>query len=156
MQRHLIERASYCEGVGVGTFQNPNVDNNMKTLWKYCILFLGLTITASAQVSAYNNVKLFEQHVSGGKEKTNLVSGTLNFDPNHKNVIFVVKENVRRTVPYQSIFEIDYYMSKHILRIQYKNSTAQPDYVDFDLPDDHRAELIKQLQAQTGIAVRLT
>ena len=125
----------------------------MKNILSCCILFLGLT--ASAQVAAYNNVKLFEQSVSGGKEKTKLVSGTLNFDPNHKNVIFVVKESVRRTVPYQSIFALDYYMSKHILRIQYKNSTGKPDYVDFDLPGDHRAELLKQLQAQTGIAVRL-
>jgi hypothetical protein len=47
-------------------------------------------------------------------------------------------------------------MANHMLRILYRNGNGQDQSVDMDLPGSEQPDLLKQLQAQTGIAVRLS
>jgi hypothetical protein len=47
-------------------------------------------------------------------------------------------------------------MANHMLRILYRNGNGQDQSVDMDLPGSEQPDLLKQLQAQTEIAVRLS
>jgi hypothetical protein len=123
-------------------------------------LLAGLTLAlpASAQnsVSTYKKVKLC---VAADKTKTGKaekVEGTLNLDADSKNVLFVVNESVKKTIPYRNISSLEFYMANHILRILYKNGNGEEQYVDMDLPGERQPDLLKQIQAQTGIAIRLS
>jgi hypothetical protein len=132
----------------------------MKTKFATFALLAGLTlvVSASAQstVSTYKKVKLCvsaEQSKSGKAAK---VEGTLNLDPDSKNVLFVVNESVKKTIPYRNISSLEFYMANHLLRILYRNGSGAEQYIDMDLPGAHQPDLLKQLQAQTGIAIRLS
>ena len=88
--------------------------------------------------------------------KSDKVEGTLNLDADSKNVLFVVNERVKKTIPYRNISALEFYMANHILRIVYKNGSGNEQYVDMDLPGSEQPDLLKQIQAQTGIAIRLS
>ncbi|GGG98669.1 hypothetical protein GCM10011586_12630 [Silvibacterium dinghuense] len=107
-------------------------------------------------VATYPRVKLTipaEQAKSGKVEQ---LEGTLNLDADSKNVLFVVKEAVQRTIPYGQISGLQFYMANHLLRILYRDGAGRERYVDMELPQSSQADLLKQLQAETGIPVRLT
>jgi hypothetical protein len=132
----------------------------MKTSLTASALLLGLSlvVSASAQssVSTFKKVKLC---VSADQSKTGKaaeIEGTLNLDPDSKNVLFVVNESVRKTIPYQNISSLQFYMSNHLLRILYRNGSGAEQYIDMDLPGERQPDLLKQIQAQTGIAIRLS
>jgi hypothetical protein len=67
-----------------------------------------------------------------------------------------VNESVRKTIPYQSISSLQFFMADHLLRIIYRNGRGEEQYVDMDLPGERQPDLLKQIQAQTGIAIRLS
>jgi len=117
---------------------------------------LALVIPASAQsnVITYKKIKLCSAADKSGKSAK--VEGTLNLDPDSKNVLFVVNERVNKTIPYQRIASLEFYMANHMLRILYRNGNGQEQSVDMDLPGSEQPDLLKQLQAQTGIAIRLS
>ena len=130
---------------------------------KFCASFaviaaLALALPASAQskVTTYKKVKMCISGDPSKSGKAERVEGTLNLDPDSKNVLFVVKESVTKTIPYQNISSLEFYMANHLLRIQYKNGSGQDQYVDMDLPGSEQPDLLKQIQAQTGIAIRLS
>jgi hypothetical protein len=132
----------------------------MKKLFASSALIAGLTlaVSASAQntVTTYKKVKLCvtaNQTKSGKSEK---VEGTLNLDPDSKNVLFVVNESVKKTIPYGTISSLEFYMANHVLRIMYRNGNGEEQYADMDLPVSEQPDLLKKIQAQTGVAVRLT
>ena len=117
---------------------------------------LTLAIPASAQsnVITYKKIKLCSATDKSGKAAK--VEGTLNLDPDSKNVLFVVNEKVNKTIPYKNIASLEFYMANHMLRILYRNGNGQDQSVDMDLPGSEQPDLLKQLQAQTEIAVRLS
>lgn len=119
-------------------------------------LMAGMTASAESAVTAYPKVKLTipaEQTKSGKVEQR---EGTLNLDADSKNVLFVVKESVQRTIPYGQISGLQFYMANHLLRILYRDGSGRERYTDLELPGSSQAELLKRLQAETGVAVRLT
>lgn len=122
-------------------------------------LFWGLTliVSASAQntVTTYKNVKLCVAANQAKAGKPEKIEGTLNLDPDSKNVLFVVNESVKKTIPYGNISSLEFYMANHILRIKYRNGAGEEQYADMDLPVSEQPDLLKKIQAQTGIAVRL-
>jgi hypothetical protein len=119
---------------------------------------LALATSASAQskVTTYKKIKMCVAANQSQSGKASTVQGALNLDPDSKNVLFVVNESVQRTIPYKSISSLEFYMANHTLRILYRNGTGQDQYVDMTLPGSEQPDLLKQIQAQTGIAVRLT
>ncbi len=119
------------------------------------IVGLALAIPASAQsnVITYKKIKLCSADKSGKPAK---VEGTLNLDPDSKNVLFVVNEKVKKTIPYHNIASLEFYMANHMLRILYRNGNGQEQSIDMDLPGSEQPDLLKQIQAQTGIAIRLS
>ncbi|MFT4113708.1 hypothetical protein [Silvibacterium sp.] len=119
-------------------------------------LMSGMTALAESAVTAYPKVKVTvpADQVKSGKAEQR--EGTLNLDADSKNVLFVVKEAVQRTVPYGQISGLQFFMANHLLRIIYRDGSGRQNYVDFELPQSSQADLLKQLQAETGIAVRLT
>jgi hypothetical protein len=128
-----------------------------KHYFAFLLSALVLTLSASAQnVSTYKNVKLFvtADQPQGGKPAT--IEGTLNLDPSSKNVLFVVKESVKRTIPYRSISSLEFYMARHVLRVIYHDGNGAEQYIDMILPGGQQADLLKQIQAQTRIAIRLS
>ena len=132
----------------------------MKNSFASFALIVGLTLAASASaqntVTTYKKVKLCvaaSQERAGKSEK---IEGTLNLDADSKNVLFVVNEKVKKTIPYRNISSLEFYMANHILRIMYRNGSGEEQYVDMDLPGAEQPDLLKQIQAQTGIAIRLS
>ncbi|HTD55951.1 MAG TPA: hypothetical protein VK670_11255 [Silvibacterium sp.] len=119
---------------------------------------LALTVSASAQttVSTYKRVRLCTSADKSKQGKAGKIEGTLNLDPDSKNVLFVVNEKVDKTIPYRNISSLEFYMANHMLRILYRNGSGEETYVDMDLPTGEQPNLLKQLQAQTGIAIRLS
>ena len=119
---------------------------------------LALTVSASAQtsVTTYKKVKLCVSTDKSKQGKAAKVEGTLNLDPDSKNVLFVVNEKVKKTIPYRNISSLEFYMANHMLRIAYRSGNGEEQYVDMDLPTGKQPDLLKQLQAQTGIAIRLS
>lgn len=118
---------------------------------------LVLTLSASAQnVSTYKKVKLFVTADQPQSGKPSTIEGTLNLDPGSKNVLFVVKESVKKTIPYRSISSLEFYMARHVLRILYHDGNGAEQYIDMVLPGETQADLLKQIQAQTRIAIRLS
>jgi|SRR5271157_3206369 len=119
---------------------------------------LALAIPASAQskVTTYKKVKLCVAADKSKSRKAAKVEGTLNLDPDSKNVLFVVNEKVKTTIPYGNISSLEFYMANHMLRILYKNGSGEDQCVDMDLPGGEQPDLLKQIQAQTGIAIRLS
>jgi hypothetical protein len=91
-----------------------------------------------------------------GRSRGSPASWTLNLDPDSKNVLFVMKESVKKTIPYGKISSLEFYMANHLLRIQYRDSSGAPAYVDMDLPGGTQPNLLKEIQAETGIAVHLS
>jgi hypothetical protein len=132
----------------------------MRTSFTASALLLGLTlaVSASAQssVSTYKKVKLVVAAEQSKTGKAALVEGTLNLDPDSRNVLFVVDESVRKTIPYQNISSLQFFMANHLLRILYRNGSGVEQYIDMDLPGERQPDLLKQIQAQTGIAIRLS
>jgi len=132
----------------------------MKKSFASLALIVGLTlaIPASAQsnVITYKKIKLCVAADKSKSGKPAKVEGTLNLDPDSKNVLFVVNEKVKKTIPYHNIASLEFYMANHMLRILYRNGNGQEQSVDMDLPGSEQPDLLKQLQAQTGIAVRLS
>jgi hypothetical protein len=130
----------------------------MKKIVASFALIAGLALPVSAQsnVSTYKKVKLCVAADKTKTGKTEKVEGTLNLDADSKNVLFVVNESVKKTIPYRNISSLEFYMTNHILRILYKNGNGEDQYVDMDLPGEHQPDLLKQIQAQTGIAIRLS
>jgi hypothetical protein len=132
----------------------------MKITLTASALLLGLTlaVSASAQsaVSTYSKVKLLVTESQPKAAKVAFIEGTLNLDPESRNVLFVVKESVRKTIPYQNISSLQFFMANHLLRILYRNSSGVEEYIDMDLPGERQPDLLKQIQAQTGIAIRLS
>jgi hypothetical protein len=127
----------------------------------FTALLAGLTLapSASAQstVSTYKKVKLCATTTDQAKKgKADKIEGTLNLDPDSKNLLFVVNEKVQKTIPYRNISALEFYMANHLLRVQYKNGNGESQYIDMDLPGEHQPDLLKQIQAQTGIAIRLS
>ena len=119
---------------------------------------LALTVSASAQttVTTYKKVKLCVSAEKSNQGKAGKLEGTLNLDPDSKNVLFVVNEKVNKTIPYRNISSLEFYMANHLLRILYRNGGGEETYIDMDLPTGEQPDLLKQLQAQTGIAIRLS
>jgi len=119
---------------------------------------LALTVSASAQttVTSYKKVRLCLAGDKSKQGKSEKIEGTLNLDPDSKNVLFVVNEKVNKTIPYHNISSLEFYMANHLLRILYHNGAGEETYVDMDLPTGEQPDLLKQLQAQTGIAIRLS
>jgi len=119
---------------------------------------LALVIPASAQskVTTYKKVKMCVAGDQSKSGKSPKVAGTLNLDPESKNVLFVVNESVKKAIPYRNISSLEFYMANHMLRILYKNGSGEDEYVDMDLPSAQQPDLLKQIQAQTGIAIRLS
>ena len=132
----------------------------MKKFFASFALIAGLALTASASaqttVTTYKRVKLCLAANTSKQGKAGKVEGTLNLDPDSKNVLFVVNERVKKTIPYRNIFSLEFYMTNHMLRILYRNGIGEETYVDMDLPSGEQPDLLKQLQAQTGIAIRLS
>jgi len=132
----------------------------MKTKFATFALLAGLTlvVSASAQstVSTYKKVKLCVSADQSKSGKAAKVEGTLNLDPDSKNVLFIVNERVKKTIPYRNISSLEFYMANHLLRILYRNGSGAEQYIDMDLPGERQPDLLKQLQAQTGIAIRLS
>jgi hypothetical protein len=119
---------------------------------------LALTVSASAQttVSTYKRIKLCQAADKSKQGKAEKLEGTLNLDSDSKNVLFVVNERVNKTIPYRNISSLEFYMANHMLRILYRNGSGEETYVDMDLPSGEQPDLLKQLQAQTGIFIRLS
>jgi hypothetical protein len=119
---------------------------------------LALAVSASAQttVSTYKKVRLCISAEKSKQGKAGKIEGTLNLDPDSKNVLFVVNEKVDKTIPYRNISSLEFYMANNMLRILYRNGSGEETYVDMDLPTGEQPNLLKQLQAQTGIAIRLS
>ena len=132
----------------------------MKNYLASFALIAGLALTASATaqttVTTYKKVKLCVSADKSKQGKSSKLEGTLNLDPDSKNVLFVVNEKVNKTIPYRNISSLEFYMANHMLRILYRNGTGEESYVDMDLPTGEQPDLLKQLQAQTGIAIRLS
>jgi hypothetical protein len=132
----------------------------MKVLLPSFGLLIGLTLplSASAQstVSTYKNVKLCVTADETKSRKPGKLDGTLNLDPDSKNVLFVVNESVKKTIPYGKISSMEFYMGVHLLRIQYRDGSGAATYVDMDLPDGVQPDLLKEIQTETGIAIRLS
>lgn len=132
----------------------------MKALFTSFALLTGLTLalTASAQstVSTYKNVKLCVTSDQTKSGKPGKMDGTLNLDPDSRNVLFVVNESVKKTIPYGKISALEFYMANHTLRIQYHDGSGASTYVDMDLPDGTQPNLLKEIQAETGIAIHLS
>lgn len=122
------------------------------------VVGLALAIPATAQntVTTYKKVKLCATADKAKAGKSDKIEGTLNLDADSKNVLFVVNESVKKTIPYGNISALEFYMANHILRIIYKNGSGDEQYVDMDLPGAEQPDLLKKIQAQTGIAVRLS
>jgi hypothetical protein len=81
---------------------------------------LALAVSASAQsttVSTYKKVKLCVAADKSKEGKSGKIEGTLNLDPDSKNVLFVVNEKVNKTIPYRNISSLEFYMASHMLRI---------------------------------------
>jgi hypothetical protein len=124
-------------------------------------LTLAPTVSAQSTVSTYKKVKLCtvaaaDPSKKGKNDKNDKIEGTLNLDPDSKNLLFVVNEKVQKTIPYGNISALEFYMANHLLRVQYKNGNGEAQYIDMDLPGEHQPELLKQIQTQTGIAIRLS
>jgi hypothetical protein len=132
----------------------------MKVLVASFALLAGLTLTAPASaqstVSAYKNVKLCVTSDQTKSGKPGKLDGTLNLDPDSKNVLFVVNESVKKTIPYGKISSLEFYMANHLLRIQYHDGSGASTYVDMDLPGGTQPNLLKEIQAETGIAIHLS
>jgi hypothetical protein len=132
----------------------------MKKYFASFALIAGLTLigSASAQttVSTYKKVRLCISADKSKQGKSEKIEGTLNLDPDSKNVLFVVNEKVNKTIPYRNISSLEFYMANHTLRILYRNGRGEDQYVDMNLPTGEQPDLLKQLQAQTGIAIRLS
>jgi hypothetical protein len=132
----------------------------MKVLIPAFGLLLGLTLSLSAAgqstVSTYKNVKLCVTADQTKSRKPGKLDGTLNLDPDSKNVLFVVNESVKKTIPYGKISSMEFYMGVHLLRIQYRDGSGAATYVDMDLPGGVQPDLLKEIQTETGIAVRLS
>jgi hypothetical protein len=132
----------------------------MKALIPSFGLLMGLTLPLSAwaqsAVSTYKNVKLCVTADQTKSRKPGKLDGTLNLDPDSKNVLFVVNESVKKTIPYGKISSMEFYMGVHLLRIQYRDGSGAATYVDMDLPDGVQPDLLKEIQTETGIAVRLS
>jgi hypothetical protein len=132
----------------------------MKAFVASFALFTGLTLaaTASAQstVSTYKNVKLCQTADQTKSGKPGKIDGTLNLDPDSKNVLFIVNESVKKTIPYGKISSLEFYMANHLLRIQYKDGSGAAAYVDMDLPGGTQPDLLKEIQAETGVAIHLS
>ncbi|MBT9331782.1 hypothetical protein [Paracidobacterium acidisoli] len=107
-------------------------------------------------MSTYKKVKLLENTASSKANAAASIEGTLNLDPDSKNVLFIVNESVKKTIPYRNISSIDFYMANDTLRILYRDGSNAEAYLDMDLPKHLEPELLKQLQAQTGIAIHLS
>src|ERR1700735_592448 len=126
--------------------QRCYVGTVMKTTLTASALLLGLTlaVSASAQssVCTYKQVKLVVGAAPSNAGKANLVEGTLNLDPDSRNVLFVVNESVRKTIPYQSISSLQFFMADHLLRIIYRNGRGEEQYVDMDLPGERQPDLL--------------
>jgi hypothetical protein len=132
----------------------------MKVLLASVALLTGLTLTAPASaqstVSTFKNVKLCVASDQSRTGKPGKLDGTLNLDPDSKNVLFVVNESVKKTIPYEKISSLEFYMADHLLRIQYRDGSGAATYVDMDLPGDTQPNLLKEIQAETGIAIHLS
>jgi hypothetical protein len=132
----------------------------MKVLLASFALLTGLTLSVSASaqsdVSTYKNVRLCVGADQTKTGKAGKLEGTLNLDPDSKNVLFVVNEGVKKTIPYHTISSLEFYMANHVLRIEYKDGSGAVAFVDMDLPGGTEPELLKTIQAQTGIAIHLS
>jgi hypothetical protein len=132
----------------------------MKVFVASFALLTGLTLTtpafAQSTVSTYRNVKLCVAADQTRSGKPGKLDGTLNLDPDSKNVLFVVNESVKKTIPYRKISSLEFYMANHLLRIQYRDGSGSPAYVDMDLPGDTQPNLLKEIQTETGIAIHLS
>ncbi len=130
----------------------------MKQFLSFSALFVAVSLSVPALaggVSAYKNVRLVTPASSEKGGKASTVAGTLNLDPEHKNMLFVVKDNVRQTVPYRSISTLNYYMENHLLRVEFRGVAGEAQYLDMDLPSNRQHDVLRSIQDQTGIAVRL-
>jgi hypothetical protein len=132
----------------------------MKVLVASFALLTGLTLSVSASaqsaVSTYKNVKLCQTSDETKTGKPGKLDGTLNLDPDSKNVLFVVNESVKKTIPYGKISSLEFYMADHLLRIQYHDGNGASTYVDMNLPTGTQPDLLKAIQAETGIAIHLS
>jgi len=132
----------------------------MKTICASLALLAGLVLvipaSAQNQVTTYKKVKMCVSADKSKSGKAAKVEGTLNLDPDSKNVLFVVNDSVKKTIPYGSISSLEFYMANHMLRILYSNGSGKDQYVDMDLPGVEQPGLLKQIQAQTGVAIRLS
>jgi hypothetical protein len=117
---------------------------------------LALPVSAQSTVTTYKKIKLCVAADKSKSGKASTVEGTLNLDPDSKNVLFVVNQSVKKTIPYRNISGLEFYMANHMLRILYKNGGGEEQFVDMDLPGSEQPDLLKQIQAQTGIAIRLS
>jgi hypothetical protein len=127
----------------------------MKTVSLLPVVSLALAMLAPANahaVSTYKNVKVCEH---AADKKAPEAAGTLNLDPEQRNLLFVVRDSVRQTIPYQAIFSLEFYMQNHLLRVLYRGHDGQERYLDLDLPRDRQHDVLKSIQDQTGLAVRL-
>jgi hypothetical protein len=132
----------------------------MKYLFAAFALTTGLTLAvpASAQssVATYKNVKLCMTANETKSGKVGKLDGTLNLDADSRNVLFVVNQAVKKTIPYGRISSMEFYMANHLLRIQYRDGGGTATYVDMDLPGDTQPALLRQIQSETGIMIHLT
>jgi hypothetical protein len=132
----------------------------MKVLVASFALLTGLTLSLSASaqstVSTYKDVRLCVAADQTRSGKPGKLDGTLNLDPDSKNVFFVVNESVKKTIPYRKISSLEFYMANHLLRIQYHDGSGASTYVDMDLPGGIQPNLLKEIQTETGIAIHLS
>jgi hypothetical protein len=132
----------------------------MKVLVASFALLTGLTLSLSASaqstVSTYKDVRLCVAADQTRSGKPGKLDGTLNLDPDSKNVFFVVNESVKKTIPYRKISSLEFYMANHLLRIQYQDGSGASTYVDMDLPGGIQPNLLKEIQTETGIAIHLS
>jgi hypothetical protein len=118
-------------------------------------LMLHLPASAQNDVSTYKKIKLYTASDASKAGTPATVEGTLNLDPDSKNVLFIVNESVKKTIPYQKISSLQFYMANHLLRILYRDGSGVQQYLDMDLPGSLEPALLKQIQSQTGIAIHL-
>jgi hypothetical protein len=132
----------------------------MKVLFASFALLTGLTlavpVSAQSSVTTYKNVKQCMTADQSKSGKAGKLDGTLNLDPDSKNVLFVVNQAVKKTIPYGKISSLEFYMANHLLRIQYRDGNGSPAYVDMDLPGGLQPALLKEIQSETGIAIHLS
>jgi hypothetical protein len=112
-------------------------------------------VASATGVSSYRNVKLYSHEDPDGKGKPAKLTGTLNLDAGQKSLLFVVRNTVQQTVPYRRITTMGFEMKDRVLRVEYKAEAGQPPYIDMELPSGKQEQVLRAIQDQTGIIVRL-